>query len=170
MLAVADRPTAASDRQGLLARAGREAPRSLSAAHVLWWRWLPVTTPRLRLGPAVRPGTRLEIALCALFRCRREWSARELVERLALAPAHSNETLALMGPLGAVPLRVLGRGPAWDAVRDWIERGLLSEVEATSPPPEADVASAIRGAAGHAGAHSWATCSPDHATHSAVPR
>ena len=57
------------------------SPPSVSTAGVLWWRWLPWTAPRVQLGALVRPQTRLELALCALFRCRREWPAGALAAR-----------------------------------------------------------------------------------------
>ncbi|HLH26538.1 MAG TPA: hypothetical protein VK066_28795 [Chloroflexota bacterium] len=111
-----------------------EAPPT-AGVPVLRWRWLPWTAPRLRLGPAVRPQTRLEIGLCALFRCRREWPARALAERLARAPAGSDDNLGPLGRDATVVARPLGRGAAWEAVGDWVERGVLVEAPAVGPAP-----------------------------------
>ncbi|HZR99686.1 MAG TPA: hypothetical protein VFE37_13320 [Chloroflexota bacterium] len=81
----------------------------------------------MRLGARVRPQTRLELALCALFRCQREWPAGALVARLAEAPRGSDDNRALDGRPCAGPLRPLGRGAAWDALSDWLARGLVVE-------------------------------------------
>lgn len=160
MVAVADRPVPASSDPSSSARGRRAAPRPLDAPHALWWRWLPWAAPRLRLGPEARPRTRLELALCALFRCRREWPARELVERLALAPVGSDDTLALVGRRGPAPLRALGRGAAWDAVRDWLERGMVTEVESIDTAPARGLAPAVGGTVGQAETRSWPARSP----------
>ena len=72
-------PRVATDERPLFASA---AP---SAARRLLWRWRPSTAPRLRLAAGVRPQSRLELVLCELFRCQREWTAPDLVARLACA-------------------------------------------------------------------------------------
>ncbi len=83
------------------------------------------TTPTLRLGRAVRPQCRLELALCALYRCQREWSAEALVARLALAPPGADG--AEGRPSDALPPRRarLGRSAARRAVERWVVRGVL---------------------------------------------
>src|SRR4051794_937680 len=82
---------------GRLRARGGAPPLAASTADVLWWRWLPWTAPRVRLSARVRPQTPLELALCALFRCQREWPARALVVRLAQAPLGSDDNLARLG-------------------------------------------------------------------------
>jgi hypothetical protein len=141
--------------------AGRgDAPRR-RAAHALWWRWLPWTAPRLRLGPQVRPQTRLELALCALFRCRREWPVRELVARLALAPAGSDDNLALVGSQEvASNVPALGRGAAWEALDEWLERGMVLEVEPARRAARRHDAPAARDSREQCGVRSWPARSP----------
>src|SRR5438034_813556 len=73
-----------------------EPPAHASAGHALWWRWMPWTAPRLRLSGTLRPQTRLELALCALYRCQRDCPVGALVDRLALAPAGSDDNTALI--------------------------------------------------------------------------
>ncbi|HEY7061322.1 MAG TPA: hypothetical protein VII06_07585 [Chloroflexota bacterium] len=102
-----------------------EHPARASAGHALWWRWMPWTTPCLRLGSGLRPQTRLELALTALYRCQRDWPVADLVERLAVAPAGGDDNTTLV----TAAHRHIGRGAAWDAVRDWLERGILVEVD-----------------------------------------
>jgi hypothetical protein len=144
MAAVAHRPLALP-RDGASARARRALSSRARAAHVVWWRWLPWTAPRLALGRNVRPQTRLELALCALFRCQVEWPASRLVERLAQAPLGSDDNLALVGSSGGRSLAHLGRGAAWDAVQEWLERGLVAEVRGASPAPAQGRATALPG-------------------------
>jgi hypothetical protein len=96
----------------------RVAPR-------LGWPRPTAPAPRLALAPAVRPQCRLEMALCALFRCQREWTVPELVARLALAPSGSDRpdgrTTAGAGELPAC----LGQSAAARAVERCVAQGLL---------------------------------------------
>jgi hypothetical protein len=86
------------------------------------WRWLPWTTPTLRLAPRFRPRERFELVLCETFRCRPRLSAAALVERLAPAPAAG----ALDGaPPGMVAGGPLGRAGAWALVRRWVDEERL---------------------------------------------
>src|SRR5919199_1457925 len=135
MAAVAHRPFGLS-ADAAVANARPEGVHA-QAINVLRWRWLPWTAPRLVLSPNVRPQTRLELALCALFRCQVEWSAAGLVERLAQGPVGSDDNLGLVGSTG---VRRLGRGAAWDVVREWLERGVLAEVQ---PAPRAPAAGRV---------------------------
>src|SRR4051812_5704286 len=95
---------------------GRRAPlpARASAGHALWWRWMPWTAPRLRLTGSLRPQTRLELALTALYRCERDWPVGALVERLALAPAGSDDNTTLATATHPRARQYLGRGAAWD--------------------------------------------------------
>lgn len=142
MVALADRPVGVSgaptgsapERRVATGRGGAAAPAAWGRAsggerapHAYWRRWRPWAAPRVRLGACVRPQTRLELALCALFRCQREWPAGALVARLADAPRGSDDNRALDGRPCAGPLRPLGRGAAWDALSDWLARGLVVE-------------------------------------------
>ncbi len=101
----------------------RPAPGARLARRVGWRHWLwrcwPAAAPRLRLAPRVRPQSRPEIALCALFSCQREWSAPELVARLAWAPAPD------AAPARGEPAR-LGGQAAWRLLAEWLARGVLT--------------------------------------------
>ena len=131
----ASRPVEAAGASARPAGAGGRAP------YALRWRWLPWTAPRLTLGPNLRPQTRLELALCALFRCQTQWSAAALVERLGRAPEGSDDSLALVAGTGS---RCIGPGAAWDAVEDWLERGVLAQVLLTRRVPASSTAAAPR--------------------------
>jgi hypothetical protein len=92
----------------------------------LLWHWLPWTAPRLRLGPSIRPRTRLEISLLGLFRYQREWSAPALVARLALAPIGSDgdgTVLHSRPPGGDMPH--VGRRATWRIVERWLAQELV---------------------------------------------
>jgi hypothetical protein len=117
--------TLPGDSAAANAQPGAHRPR---ASYALWGRWLPWTAPRLALGPNVRPRTRLELALCALFRCQAEWPASRLIERLAQAPLDSDDNLELVGSTDARRRMSLGRGAAWDVLRDWLEQGMVTQV------------------------------------------
>jgi hypothetical protein len=100
--------------------------------------------------------SRLELALGALFRRRREWSAGELVERLALAPAGSDTSLRLVGcDVAASSAPTLGRGVAWEAVREWLERGMIVQVAAARREPGPQSAAAARDSREQAEGHTW---------------
>jgi len=129
------RSLAAVREQGEEARRRAELPVRASAGHALWWRWMPWTAPRLRLAHGLCPRTRLDLALTALYRCQHDWPVGALVERLALAPAGSDDNMALVTATHSRAAQKLGRGAAWDAVRDWLERGVLVEVDARAGGP-----------------------------------
>ena len=101
----------------------RAAPsRALPLAR---WCWLPWTAPRVRLGAAIVPDTRLEVALCELLRCRREWRVTELAQRLALAPVGSDGAAYSHVTPGSGRVPRVGATSAWRVVERWLARGLL---------------------------------------------
>src|SRR3954468_19095970 len=95
----------------------------------------PAAVRLLRLAPRVRPQSRLELALCAAFRCQPVWWATALVDRLAFAPADSASGLATQN--GSLPSAdaLLGRDAARRALEIWLARGLLAEATPTDPAP-----------------------------------
>ena len=92
-----------------------------------WLGWLRSTAPvaRLALAPAVRPQCRLETALCALFRCQREWTVPELVVRLALAPIGADRPDARTPAAVEGPPPCLGQSAAARAIERCVAQGLL---------------------------------------------
>lgn len=89
-----------------------------------WWRPLDRGSMSVCLAPVI-PGTRLEIALCALFRCQCEWPLDALVARLALAPADSADGSVPYVPPGQQPAPRLGTTAARRAVHGWLRQGTL---------------------------------------------
>jgi hypothetical protein len=94
------------------------------------WRCLPRQAPRVRLAPALRPQSRLELALCEAFRCQPSWSTEALAERLALAPSGSELASTVLENYAAPPL---GRTAARAILRRWIDEGRLLAGRAATP-------------------------------------
>src|SRR6266511_1763186 len=89
------------------------------------WRWLPWTAPRVCLGAALVPDTRLEVALCELLRCRRQWPLTALAQRLALAPLGSDGAAYAHVTTGSASVSRVREATAWRAIERWLARGLL---------------------------------------------
>jgi hypothetical protein len=105
----------------------RAAPsRALPLAR---WRFFPWTAPRVCLGAAIVPDTRLEVALCELLRCRREWRLTELALRLSLAPLGSDGAAYAHVTPGSGSVPRVGAANAWRTVERWLACGVLVPTE-----------------------------------------
>src|SRR5262249_50702588 len=89
------------------------------------WRWSPWPAPGVCRGAAIVPATRLEVALCELLRCRRQWRLTELAHRLAQAPLGSDRAANGHVPPGSGSVPRVGAAIAWQAVERWLARGVL---------------------------------------------
>jgi hypothetical protein len=91
-----------------------------------WLRWCILSRqPRLRLGAPVRPQSPLELMLCELFRCQREWSEKALVAQLARARAGSERQGGTFPPVPDALDQPLGRAAARQVLEQWVAQGVL---------------------------------------------
>ena len=91
-------------------------------------RWISPTEARLRLSARVRPQSPLELMLCDLFRCQREWSAKALVAQLAQARAGSERQGSTSLPVADAPDKPLAPAAARQVLERWIAQGVLVPV------------------------------------------
>jgi hypothetical protein len=110
-------------------RTGAVAATPLRRLLQRWPRWcIPSREPRLRIGAPVRPQSPLELMLCELFRCQREWSEKALVAQVARARAGSERQGGTFPPIPDAPDQLLGRAAARQVLEQWVAQGVLIPV------------------------------------------
>jgi hypothetical protein len=110
-------------------RTSAVAARPLRRLLQRWPLWcIPPREPRLRLGAAVRPQSPLELRLCELFRCQREWSEKALLAQVARARAAPERQGGTFLPVPDAPDQRLGRAAARQVLAQWVAQGVLVPV------------------------------------------